>query len=193
MQLDIPGDIGQYHGCWCAGSLCRQIMSGSWQYSISVYKRCKMKIYFILKYLVWEHLVTLQFRVATLLIVNMGLCPGLTQYNDVIMDTIASQITSLTVVYSIVYSGADQRKHQPMNSPHKKPVTRKMFPFVDVTMFEGNCHILITITAITFSLIEIPHMALDREALCNVGLNITQLMLTKLIYITKMLLTFGIW
>ena len=29
-----------------------------------------------------------------------------------IMDTMASQITSLTVVYSIVYSGADQRKHQ---------------------------------------------------------------------------------
>ena len=28
------------------------------------------------------------------------------------MTTIASQITSLMVVYSIVYSGADQRKHQ---------------------------------------------------------------------------------
>ena len=28
------------------------------------------------------------------------------------MDTIASQITSLTIVYSSVYSGADQRKHQ---------------------------------------------------------------------------------
>ena len=33
-------------------------------------------------------------------------------YNDVIMTTVASQITSITVVYSIVYSGADQRKHQ---------------------------------------------------------------------------------
>ena len=33
-------------------------------------------------------------------------------YGDVIMTRIASQITSLTVVYSIVYSGADQRKHQ---------------------------------------------------------------------------------
>ena len=33
-------------------------------------------------------------------------------YNDVIMTTMASQITSLTVVYSIVYSGVDQRKHQ---------------------------------------------------------------------------------
>ena len=33
-------------------------------------------------------------------------------YDDVIMTTTATQITSLTVVYSIVYSGADQRKHQ---------------------------------------------------------------------------------
>ena len=33
-------------------------------------------------------------------------------YIDVIMTTIASQITSLMVVYSIVYSCADQRKHQ---------------------------------------------------------------------------------
>ena len=33
-------------------------------------------------------------------------------YDDVIMDAIASQITSLTVVYSAVYSGADQSKHQ---------------------------------------------------------------------------------
>ena len=67
-------------------------------------------------------------------------------YNDVIMGAIASQITSLTIVYSIVYSDADQRKHQssaslafvlwihrgPVNSPHKWPVTRKIFPFDDV-------------------------------------------------------------
>ena len=70
-------------------------------------------------------------------------------YNDVIMSTMASQITSLTIVYSSVYSGADQRKHQslaslafvrgihrsPMNSPHKGPVTRKMFPFDDIIIF----------------------------------------------------------
>ena len=35
-----------------------------------------------------------------------------THYNDVIMTTMASQITSLTVVYSNVYSYSDQRKHQ---------------------------------------------------------------------------------
>ena len=69
-------------------------------------------------------------------------------YGDVIMGAIASQITSLTIVYSTVYSDADQRKHQssaslafvwgihrgPVNSPHKWPVTRKMFPFDDVIM-----------------------------------------------------------
>ena len=33
-------------------------------------------------------------------------------YNDVIMGAIASQITCLTIVYSIVYSDADQRKRQ---------------------------------------------------------------------------------
>ena len=33
-------------------------------------------------------------------------------YNDVTMGAIASQITSLTIVYWIVYSDADQRKHQ---------------------------------------------------------------------------------
>ena len=33
-------------------------------------------------------------------------------YYDVIMGTIASQITSLTIICSTVYSDADQRKHQ---------------------------------------------------------------------------------
>ena len=68
--------------------------------------------------------------------------------NDVIMSVMASQITSLTSVYSTVYSCADQRKHQspasqafvrgihwgPANSLHKWPLTRKMFPFDDVIM-----------------------------------------------------------
>ena len=69
-------------------------------------------------------------------------------YDDVMTGAMASQITSLTIVYSTVYSDADQRKHQssaslaivrgihrgPVNSPHKWPVTRKMFPFDDVIM-----------------------------------------------------------
>ena len=62
------------------------------------------------------------------------------------MSTMTSQITSLTIIYSTVYSGADQRKHHssaslafvkgiyqwPVNSPHKGPVTQTMFPFDDV-------------------------------------------------------------
>ena len=64
---------------------------------------------------------------------------------DVTMCAMASRISSLTIVYSTVYTGTDQRKHQSsmwlaflceesVNFPHKWPVTRKMFPFDDVTM-----------------------------------------------------------
>ena len=77
---------------------------------------------------------------------------ALTHYGDVIMGALASQITSLTVVYSTVYSDADQRKYQssvslafvrviqrgPVNSPHKWPLTRKAFPFDDVIMKHGR-------------------------------------------------------
>ena len=36
----------------------------------------------------------------------------LDHYIDVIMTAAASQITSFTIVYSVIYSGADQRKYQ---------------------------------------------------------------------------------
>ena len=69
-------------------------------------------------------------------------------HNCIIMSAMASRITSLTIVYSTIYSGVDQRKHQSsvslafvrgihrwlVNSPHKGPVTRKMLPFDDVIM-----------------------------------------------------------
>ena len=72
-----------------------------------------------------------------------------TAYCDVIMSAMASQIISVSIVCSTVGSGADQRKHQssaslafgwginrwPVNSPHKRPVTRKMFPFDDIIMY----------------------------------------------------------
>ena len=78
-------------------------------------------------------------------------------YCDVIMVAIASQITSLTIVYLIVYSDADQRKHHnsaslafvwgihlgSVNSPHKWPVMRNMFPFDDVIMSEEISHVII--------------------------------------------------
>ena len=76
-------------------------------------------------------------------------------HSDIIMSTMASQITSLIIVYWAVYSSADQRKHRgsvslafvrgihrwPVNSPHKVPVTRKMFSFDDVSM----CYWLVVI------------------------------------------------
>ena len=43
---------------------------------------------------------------------NNGATLSSNHYIDVIMTTMASQITSLTVVYSTVYLYADQRKHQ---------------------------------------------------------------------------------
>ena len=69
-------------------------------------------------------------------------------YSDVMMGVIASQITSVVIIYSTVDSGADQRKYQssaslafvqeihrrPVNSPHKWSVTPKMFPIDDVIM-----------------------------------------------------------
>ena len=68
------------------------------------------------------------------------------------MSMMVSQITSLLIVYSIFYSGVDQGKHQssaslafvwgihwwPVNSQHKRPVTRKMFPFDNIIMSPEN-------------------------------------------------------
>ena len=73
-------------------------------------------------------------------------------YSDLIMSTMASQITGVTIVYLTIFSGADQRKHQssaslafvggihcwPVNSLHKGPVTRKMFPIDCVIMKRWN-------------------------------------------------------
>ena len=70
------------------------------------------------------------------------------------MGAMASQITSLTIAYSTFDSDANQREHQssaslafvreihrgPVNSPHKWPVTRKMFPFDDVIMLSSITH-----------------------------------------------------
>ena len=64
---------------------------------------------------------------------NPNNVPVMHHYCDVIMGVIVSQITSLMIVYSTIYSSADQRKHQsstslafvwgirrwPVNSPHK--------------------------------------------------------------------------
>ena len=73
---------------------------------------------------------------------------GNVHYSEVIMSAMASQITGVLIVCLNVCSVADRRKHQSsmslafvrgihrwqVNSPHKGPVTRKMFPFDDVIM-----------------------------------------------------------
>ena len=63
------------------------------------------------------------------------------------MGPMASQITSLTIVYSAVYSGADQRKYQSsvslafVREIHRRPVASnvEMFPFDDVIMDIFKC------------------------------------------------------
>ena len=93
-------------------------------------------------------------------------------YNDVIMSTMMSQITSLTIVYSSVYSDADQRKHQSstslafmrgihrwlVNSLHKGPVTRKVFPFNDIIMMFLEFPVLFVgrIDSIYFPMLDTP-------------------------------------
>ena len=68
------------------------------------------------------------------------------------MTAMSSQITWASTVCLVVCSGADHRKHQssvslafvrgihrsPVNSSHKRPVTRIMLPLDDATMRNGN-------------------------------------------------------
>ena len=95
------------------------------------------------------------------------------------MTAMASQITSLTIAYLIVYSGSDQRKHQspawlafvrgihrrPVNSPHKLPVMRKMIPFDDVIMLNKECE------NITRSILS-PWMAFSSYGSCQLSCGI---------------------
>ena len=94
------------------------------------------------------------------------------------MDMMVPQITSLTIIYSIVYSGADQRKHQssaslafvrgirrwPVSSLHKGPVTRKMFPFDDVFVNKYLCD-LVEVSGMMIPLRE-PHVIPPTEYRC---------------------------
>ena len=84
-----------------------------------------------------------------------------THYSDVIMSLMMSQITDVLMVYSTVCSGTDQRKHQSftqlafvrrihhwsVDSPHKGPLTRKMFSFDDVIMI---CNMVPTILTVLY-------------------------------------------
>ena len=65
-----------------------------------------------------------------------------THYKYVMISAMASQITGVSIVYSTVCSGGDQRKHRShasltfvseiVNSPHKGSLTPKMFQFDDL-------------------------------------------------------------
>ena len=95
--------------------------------------------------LVMFHIVDTQQQTCT---VDKQFNHWIFHYIDVIMSAIASEITSLAIVYSTVYSVSDQRKKTKLcvtilcegnspvtvNSPHEGPVARKMFPFDDVIM-----------------------------------------------------------
>ena len=95
-----------------------------------------------------DYLLTSLFLLTAKKITKLRISGLFWHYNDVLMSAMASQITSLTIVYSTVYSGADQRNHQssaslafvrgihrgPVNSAFKGSVRRKMFPFDDVIM-----------------------------------------------------------
>ena len=92
--------------------------------------------------------------------------------DDIIMSVMASQITSLTIVFPTAYLCSDQRKHQssaslvfareihrwPMNSPHKGPKTWKRLPFDDVVMHRCRCVILVGVVT---NCKILPHLMLN--------------------------------
>ena len=96
----------------------------------------------------WTFLVVSVVVLASFVVLQVSMTMSMTHYNDVIMTVMASQITGVSNVYSSVCSCTDQRRHQssaslafvrgihrgPVNSPHKGPVRRKIFPFDDVIM-----------------------------------------------------------
>ena len=111
-----------------------------------IFRKCATCNSEIVKFFMKLHQVDCQIWHCTRL--RVQICPGIRlvlsdHYNDVIMSLMASEITSLTIDFSNVYLGAYQRKNQgsaslrgihrgTVNSPHKRPATRKMPPFDDV-------------------------------------------------------------
>ena len=66
---------------------------------VEIFRRRGHKIIYSKKWISWT-------------VVLAKLTTNALHYSDVIETTMASQIASLTIVYSTVYSGPDQRKHQ---------------------------------------------------------------------------------
>ena len=125
---------------------CRKKITGN-VYSNLIIGRC---MYYMLGYRmlivcgaddIWRNTIRL-------IPLTISLKSLLWRHND---DAMTSSVTSLAIVYSTIYSGTDERKYQSpaslafvrrirrrqVNSPHKGPVTRKMFSFDDVIMTDG--------------------------------------------------------
>ena len=93
-------------------------------------------------------------------------CPqtNILHYSDIIMSAMASHITSIYIVCWNVDSGSDQRKHQrpaslafvcgihrwQVNSPHKRPVTRKYFHLITSSLCNTNVIVKSTRVVITY-------------------------------------------
>ena len=127
------------------------------------------------------------------------------------MSMMAFKITSLVIVYSTIYSGANQRKHQssaslayvrgihqwPVNSPHKWPVTRKMFPFDDVIMAsdarDGIFQLIWSIPCLLM-LLKLPGHQQEWSWLYSID-NMKGLMHCELVFIcrTKSMIWYKMW
>ena len=101
----------QFQGCYPANIFCAFFIC--WNIALDIWILTMKTI--CIKYLqivVCAAIGILSYIICAM-ILNFPLhFPLLFHYVDVIMGAIASQIASLTIVYSTVYSGADQRKHQ---------------------------------------------------------------------------------
>ena len=71
--------------------------------ALAIRSRCNLLYHLFLS----TYIVTIRSRIG-----DMNSDGMWSHCSDVIMETMASQITNLPIVYSTVYSGADQRKHQ---------------------------------------------------------------------------------
>ena len=90
------------------------------------------------------------------------------------MSAMASQITRLTIVYSTVYSGADQRKHQSSASLafvkwiHRLETPK--FPYDDVIVATGLIYIedILVDTILTYQSVAEQPEAIDISESCAV-------------------------
>ena len=139
------------HYIWCSSSgnvnmekieICEHCIWCSPSGNVNMEKNGNMWTWYLV--LVWIPLLPVNDRLPLLFVITEVIY----HCNDVIMIAMASHITSVSIVCSTVGPGADQRKNQssaslafvwginrwPVNSPYKRQVTRKMFPFDDAIM-----------------------------------------------------------